>query len=297
VASEKKVSLFLMQQRGVNSLQALLEHFDSSIIDFVVSAKDPNVQGDYYDQIKSLCEKHSIAFFDKAEQPKPVTSGLSIAIGWRWIIDGVDRLVVIHDSLLPKYRGFAPVVSSLIDGSTILGATAFYATENYDEGEVLERESVSITYPLTIAAAIDLLAPVFAKITCRLVQRFGENKLGEGEVQDHAQATYSVWRDEADFAINWHNSSAYIRRFVDAVGPPYQGASCILNGKPAKIFDCEEYQDLPIIDRPAQIGKVIFMREQLPVVVCGEGLLLLRSLCDLSGKSMLPLKKFRSRFR
>jgi methionyl-tRNA formyltransferase len=114
--------------------------------------------------------------------------------------------------------------------------------------------------------------------------------------QDETAATYSLWRDEDDYRIDWSRDAASIRRFIDALGYPYKGASSELDGVLVRILDAVPEPEVQIEQRVP--GKVIFVRDQQPVVVCGSGLLRLLDVRDETGaESLLPLRKFRSRFR
>ena len=88
--------------------------------------------------------------------------------------------------------------------------------------------------------------------------------------------------------------SATIRRFVDALGWPYQGASTLLNGQLHRMLAAEPKPDVRIENRMP--GKVLFVRAGQPVVVCGTGLLRLTALRTSAGGEALPLARFRSRF-
>ena len=88
--------------------------------------------------------------------------------------------------------------------------------------------------------------------------------------------------------------SATIRRFVDALGWPYQGASTLLNGQLHRVLAAEPKPDVQIENR--MLGKVLFVRAGQPVVVCCTGLLHLTALRTSAGGEALPLARFRSRF-
>ena len=113
--------------------------------------------------------------------------------------------------------------------------------------------------------------------------------------QDDSQATYSLWRDEEDYAIDWSQSATDLRRFVDAVGHPYKGASTTLHGQRLRIRQVRALPDVSIANRTP--GKVIFMRSGRPVVVCGEGLLLLEKVEDEHGEVIDRFDRFRLRFQ
>ena len=113
----KKIAFYLMNEKGFYSLKKFIKKFSSKNIDYIVSSTDKNIKKDYFDEIKELCLKYKISFFDKSNdylQKEKLFSGYKFAIGWRWIIKDDSNLIVFHDSLLPKYRGFAPLVNSLV---------------------------------------------------------------------------------------------------------------------------------------------------------------------------------------
>jgi len=116
-----------------------------------------------------------------------------------------------------------------------------------------------------------------------------------GTPQNEAEATYSLWRDEEDYRIDWSTDPDRIKRFIDSVGNPYKGASAYMGEHRVRVLDALVEPDIQIEAR--QPGKVVFMREGCPVVVCGRGLLRITDLRDdTSERSLLPLKKLRTRF-
>src|SRR6218665_1531039 len=136
-----KIGLYLMGLKGLYTLRALLEHtgpsYAGSLV-FVVAAKDKNVQNDYFEDIKSLALDHSIPFFEQDALPVPVKADVVFAISWRWLIkEDLDKLIVFHDSLLPKYRGFNPLVTALIEGDREIGVTAIQANHEFDKGNII----------------------------------------------------------------------------------------------------------------------------------------------------------------
>lgn len=294
----KTVGLYLSSKRGYLALQSILQRIDKRQVAFVVSARDANVQNDYFEEILATCQSREILFFEK-ENTGRLPCDFILAVGWRSLIPEQPgtRISVIHDSVLPKYRGFNPVVTALIDGDVELGATAFFASENYDEGDVIEQAVVQIAYPIKIGAAIDILAEVVGNLASNVVQKM-LNGTVQSIPQEHDKATFSLWRDEKDYLIDWSKNANWIKRFVDAVGFPFRGALTKWNGgRSARVLDTEVVEDVFVHDRSRNIGKVIFMRDKKPVVVCGSGLLMLTELIDEeSGASLLPLKKFRIRF-
>lgn len=288
------LTLYIMGQKGFATLKAIASEYNN-VVGAVISAPDDNVQKDYFEEIRDLCAECKIPFMTR-EQPNNIKSKYAFAISWRWLIK-VDQtqLIVFHDSLLPRYRGFNPLVTCLINGESEIGVTALFATNEYDGGDIIAKVSSCISYPIKIQQAIDLITQIYVELARKIIDIIAIEKPLYGTPQNESCASISLWRDEEDYCIDWSMSACYIRRFIDAVGYPYRGAFTKVDGKPARVLESDIFPDSLIENRTP--GKVIFIKEGFPVVVCGKGLLIIRKLVsENSGKSMLPLKKFRIRF-
>jgi methionyl-tRNA formyltransferase len=100
--------------------------------------------------------------------------------------------------------------------------------------------------------------------------------------------------DNKDYLINWSWSAEKIKRFVDAVGYPYDGAKTFLDGVIINFVDVEVVDDVFIENRNRHLGKIIFMKNKFPIAVCQKGLLKLVDIRDDENKAIEV--KFRSRF-
>jgi len=290
-----KFSFFVMTNKGYVSLKAFIENFGAEGIEFVVAARDENTENDYYQEIRRLCMLKEVKFYDKNEE-YPRHDGYCFVISWRWLL-GVSgsNMIILHDSLLPRYRGYAPLVSSLINGEKIIGVTALFASEEFDKGDILLQKSLSVSYPIKIEKAIDRISELYGNIVVCLAKKFLNGKNPEAKRQDEALASYSLWLDDQDYMIDWHLDATFIKRFIDSVGYPYKGGMSFLNGRKVRIYDSEETTDVMIENRVP--GKVLFLLNGIPSVVCGKGLLKITHLVDEeTKKSLLPLVKLRSRF-
>lgn len=203
-----------------------------------------------------------------------------------------ETLIVFHDSILPKYRGFNPLVSYLINGEKEIGVTALKAVKIFDAGPIIEQKITKIKYPIKIAEAIDLLSAEYGSLLNAVLNKIAKGEL-KGVEQNQADATYSLWRDEEDYNINWNKSASEIKRFIDAVSYPYNGASTFLNGKKIIIRDSEIQPDVVIENRCP--GKVLFKEGSSLVIVCGKGLLKVKEFYSESGE-LIHFNKFRLRF-
>jgi methionyl-tRNA formyltransferase len=285
-----------MSEKGYRSLKGIVESFGSDIIDFIVYAKDKNVQQDYTNEIINFAVENNIRVYEKSDI-YAITSKYIIAISWRWLIpiNTENTLITLHDSLLPKYRGFSPLVNQLLNREPYIGVTAIVSNTEYDKGDIIAQSKTKVNYPIRIKDAIAEVSELYVDVLKIVIRQAIENKSLKTTTQNESEATYSLWRDEEDYRIDWNQSSKEIRNFIFALGFPYKGASAYILNKKIRIHDAIELNDLVVVNR--NVGKVIFMENNFPVVVCGKGLLKITDATyDVDGKSIFPLNKFRIRF-
>lgn len=264
----------------------------------VIISKDPNVQNDYSQDIINLCVSNSIKYSTNTKDLKVEPKDIVIAVSWKWIINcPTNQLIVFHDSLLPKYRGFAPLVNMLINGEKKIGVTALFGEKKYDSGKIIQQKFFRINYPMKIYDAINIISEIYEEISKFIFRSSFDDLISNAKTQDEKNASYSIWRDEKDYRINWNKSSDYIKRFVDAVSFPYQGAKTLLNENEILIDEVTVIKDLLLTNRDSV--KVISFENNKPIIICGKGLLRIDKghiITNVGNKSLLPLDKFRSRF-
>src|ERR1700732_1168467 len=132
----KGICLFAMNQKGLAVVEAVSRKRTSPSVACVVGARDANVRRDFYDEIQAACLQQGIPFLDRADT-KDVSAEYAIAVGWRGMIRGCRSLIVFQDSLLPRYRGFAPLPTALINGDEEVGVTALFGADEYDRGDII----------------------------------------------------------------------------------------------------------------------------------------------------------------
>jgi len=290
----KSFACYVMTSKGLAFLSGLsgpaLE-----LVSHVVTAPDRALRCKSYDAILDFCEEKGIKVFRRGMEPDPKPNSIVVAVSWKWIIDISEiHLLILHDSLLPKLRGFNPLVTALISAEERLGVSLIRGAESYDSGDIICQASTVITYPIKICEAIRKLETCYRNLAHVFSSWMLVGDIPKGTPQAEVEATYSVWRDEEDYLIDWSQSAAQISRFINAVGYPYRGAACYLNDVLFRISDAREIADMKIINRDS--GKVIRTIDGFPVVICGTGLLKIIELEDELGRNALPLRSFRVRF-
>jgi UDP-4-amino-4-deoxy-L-arabinose formyltransferase/UDP-glucuronic acid dehydrogenase (UDP-4-keto-hexauronic acid decarboxylating) len=145
----------------------------------------------------------------------------------------------LHGSLLPKYRGRAPINWVLVNGEEETGLTLHYMTPRPDDGDIICQKKVAISSDDTakslnekmIQATADLLDEILVQIKSVNAPR---------HPQDHSQATYYGGRRPADGEINWSSSAKEIRNLVRAVTRPYPGAFSYAGSKKCYFWQVTE---------------------------------------------------------
>lgn len=269
------IGLHIAGKKGINCLNAVSNLCNKNTnfkLNYIVAARDKNVLNDYFEEIKTVCEQNNYLFFERTNDLKTNTEvDVIFAIGWRWIIQqNIEKLIVFHDSILPELRGFNPLVTSLIEGYDEIGVTAIKANKEFDKGNILGVNKTKIAYPIKIEKATEIVGELYAELIVEVLLKKANNSLIEIS-QDESKASYSLWRDEEDYSIDWSQSADRIVRSIDALGFPYKGAKLVLENKTIRVLEALVIEDLKIINR--DYGKILYIESNCPVVVCGKGLL------------------------
>ena len=286
------IRFYLLGKKGLDCIKSLKKSHLNHVVDVVID-RDQNVQKDYAEEIQELCEQLKIPTILRKEATKSAAGTLEIAIGWRWLINTENQVLVFHDSLLPKYRGFNPLVTALINGDKEIGVTALTAGESYDTGDIIGQKSTLIDYPINIKSAIDQVSQLYVELLHDVFSKHLSKSL-KGIPQEASEASYSLWRDEEDYWIDWQQSAEEIRRFIDAVGYPYKGAKTKASGHTVRILNATTKPDVEIANRTP--GKVIFKDSEGFHIVCRQGLLCVSEFYNDTGEKVDLGNAFRIRF-
>lgn len=294
----RKIVFCVMTQKGYSVVEHISK-ISPETIGFVVIGRDSQTQNDYSGEIAELCTRKGITYYFRGSEPELPEDDYVFAVSWRWMIAHLeDRLIIFHDSLLPKYRGFAPLVNALINGETRIGVTALHGSSEYDRGNIIAQEGSNLSYPIKIAQAIEQNMANFLTLSERIVKTIARGEVLPSTPQIERDATYSIWREADDYVIDWNDDAEKIKRLIDAVGFPYLGAkTCMSKNEIIVITDAEVVED--VVCEIRHVGKIIFVEKGMPVVICGAGLLRITeaSVCvDGISRNLLPINAFRIRF-
>jgi methionyl-tRNA formyltransferase len=167
-----------------------------------------------------------------------------LALGWYYMIPRKVRdstplgCAGIHASLLPRYRGGAPITWVLINGETQTGISFFYMAGGVDNGNIIKQESFSIEESDTCATLYEKAMLASTKVLREYLPRIAAGT-APSIPQDETQATYFPQRKPEDGLIDWSWNAKRIKDFIRAQTRPYPGAFTYINGKKVILWDAD----------------------------------------------------------
>lgn len=192
----------------------------------------------------------------------------------------------LHPSLLPKYRGPAPIRFALLDGANETGVSVIEMALKMDAGDILAQERVPIPLDMDCEQLERVLIPLGAKTLLKVIKNYSyhdEHKVP----QDPTLATYVQKIDAIMAEIDWSHSAEAIHNQIRAFSPkPGAWCSVVVNGKSKRL---KVFRAIPTVET-AQ-----YQKDQW-VVSCGAGNLSLLDL-QLEGKKRLTISEFTRGFQ
>lgn len=140
----------------------------------------------------------------------------------------------IHASLLPLYRGAAPIQRALMNGEKETGVTIMYMDEGLDTGDILKQLKVPIDEDVTHGELEAVLSQKGAELLVETIEDLKKGKIIR-QKQDHSKATYAQMITSADEVIDWDKSALQIHNKIRALSP-VPGAYSYIEGFKLKIF-------------------------------------------------------------
>lgn len=189
--------------------------------------------------------------------------------------------VNVHGSLLPKYRGAAPIQRAVIDGEKTTGITTMLMDEGVDTGDILLVEETPIGENETAGELFDRLASLAPSLLMKTLYGL-QNGTVHSRPQPAEGATYAAMLTKEDGLLDWSQSREQIRSRVRGCNP-WPCAYTIHNGKKLKIFCCESVDDIPAPKEP--VGH-LFAKNGRLYAVCGDGILHISDLQAEGSKRM-----------
>lgn len=186
----------------------------------------------------------------------------------------------VHASLLPKFRGPAPIQWALIRGETETGITTIWMDNGVDTGDILLTARTPIKPNDTAESLHDRLALIGAELLIETLRLSWDGSLFP-TAQKHEHATYAPMLQKRDGHIDWHKSAIELDAFIRAM-TPWPGAFCFFNNRRLRLFRVKAI-DIPATKAPGTVEPGF--PDELRIAT-GNGVLLILEIQGGSGKRM-----------
>ncbi|RKD34756.1 methionyl-tRNA formyltransferase [Thermohalobacter berrensis] len=193
--------------------------------------------------------------------------------------------VNVHASLLPKYRGAAPINWVIINGEKKTGITTMYMDKGLDSGDILLKEGIDIREDETAGELHDRLMYLGADVLVETLRKI-ENGTLERIPQDHDKATYAPMMDRKLGKIDWEKSAEKIKNLVRGTYP-WPGAYTNYKGKKVKIIEVDAIDQF----KEGEPGKVVKVSDEGIYVNAKEGCIVIKRL-QFPNKRKMTIRQY-----
>lgn len=301
MASDKQLKIVFMGSAGfaVPCLEALL-HSRHDVIEVVTQPCKPAGRGmqmrecavaDYAkDKGLKLYQPRGVKTAEPIEHLKELGPDLIVVVAYGKILpkELIDippmGCINVHASLLPKYRGAAPINWAIAGGEKETGVTTMFINEELDSGDMLLSASTPIDKCETASVLHDRLAGMGAELLMRTIDGLIDGSV-ERKPQDHSRATYAPLIKKDDGHVDWTMSCGEIYNRIRAF-TPWPGSFTFLGERKLRIHEAAPLD----LDHSEPPGTVTEAEEHISVA-CGSGALCILEL-QLEGGKRMPAADF-----
>ncbi|MFI6760878.1 methionyl-tRNA formyltransferase [Micromonospora sp. NPDC050417] len=244
-----RVVMFGYQTWGHRTLQALLDSEHEVAMVVTHPKSDHAYEQMWDDSVADLARAHDVPVLlrqrpddELADQVKQVDADIMVATNWRtWLPPSIFNLprhgtLNVHDSLLPKYAGFSPLIWALINGEPEVGVTAHLMDDKLDGGDIVLQRAVPVGPTDTTADLFHRTLELFGPITLDGLALI-ESGQTEWTKQDASKGSFFHKRSVQDSLIDWTWPAEELERLVRALADPYPNAFTYHRGERVRITE------------------------------------------------------------
>ena len=192
----------------------------------------------------------------------------------------------VHGSLLPQYRGAAPIQWAVLNGDKTSGVTTMYLAHDMDAGDIIYREETQIGEFETAGELFDRLMDMGAALLIKTLRDI-EAGTAPRTPQDHSKATYVKMLDKSISPIDWNRTPREIVKHIYGL-QPWPVATMELEGKTYRVF-AADYTELKTDKAP---GSVVRADDAGIAMACGDGACLMITKLQAPGKKRMKAGDF-----
>jgi len=194
--------------------------------------------------------------------------------------------VNLHPSLLPKYRGAAPIQWSLINGDSRTAVSTISLSGEIDAGSILLQEAVNIQNDDNYGTLSDRLSEIGANLVVRTLNEI-EDDILQSYPQEESKVSLAPKIKSNDYKINWNDTAEQIHNRIRAFSPS-PGAFTIFNGKRLKIYSSSIIEN---VSEKIKCGRIMKCSNNQLTVQTGKGLLEIGDV-QIEGKKRMKIEEF-----
>lgn len=215
--------------------------------------------------VKEFAVKHELPVLQPTNLKDPAfieelagyNANLQIVVAFRMLPEVVWNMPKLgtfnlHASLLPDYRGAAPINWAIINGESVTGVTTFFLKHEIDTGEIIFQEKEQITEEDTVASLYDRLMARGAHLVLKTAQTIAEEAVTTTPqvINEDIKLAPKIFKETCE--ISWQNNFKDVYNFVRGLNP-YPGAWTTLDGMQCKIFGVSKSE----LSKKAEPGSVV----------------------------------------
>ncbi|MGW4466294.1 methionyl-tRNA formyltransferase [Micromonospora sp. NPDC004704] len=244
-----RVIMFGYQTWGHRTLQALLDSEHEVVMVVTHPKSDHAYEQMWDDSVADLAREHNVPVLlrqrpddELADQVKQADADVIVATNWRtWLPPAIFNIprhgtLNVHDSLLPKYAGFSPLIWALINGEPEVGVTAHLMDDTLDGGDIVLQRAVPVGPTDTTADLFHRTLALFGPITLDGLALI-ESGRTDWTKQDPSQGSFFHKRSIQDSLIDWTWPAEDLERLVRALADPYPNAFTHHKGERVRIIE------------------------------------------------------------
>ncbi len=304
----EKIVFYGTPEFAVPSLEILSQKYD--VVAVVTTPDKPSGRG--LKIAESPVKKRALQMGLKVYQPevlkeaafvdiiKKANPDVQIVVAFRKLPPEVFSLgtygtINLHASLLPNYRGAAPINHAIINGETQTGLTTFFINEHIDKGHIILQEPVEITPELNAGNLHDLMMVKGSSLLLKTLETIPSPNFTPMH-QDLLTEKNAVWEKapkilKEDCCINWHQNALQVHNFIRGLSP-YPGAYTTLIAPNQKTYRVKIFESNYVEENTSfNHGKVLTDGKSFLRVVADNGLVNLLNL-QLIGRKRMPVSDF-----
>ncbi len=285
---------------AVASLDALISN-NFNVVAVVTAPDKPAGRGLKMSQsaVKQFATAHNIPVLQphKLKDPefidilKKLAADLQVVVAFRMLPEMVWNMppmgtINVHGSLLPQYRGAAPINWAVINGEKTTGVTTFKLKHEIDTGDILLQESMNIGEDETATEVHDRMKITGANLLVKTLKQLEEGTIQEQPQQLTTENKHAPKIFTADCLIHWNNPVETLHNLVRGLSQ-FPGAITYLDGKILKVYRSKK----ELTSHQFESGKIFTDNKTYLKFSCTNGFLHLLEI-QLEGKKRMPIRDF-----